>query len=155
MNCGPGGTPLDRPKDYSGNDPVVAVRPFAAWSPLDRDFDEIAEATLAQSTSFSDIVTFTVPNGCEAWLNAWGQDVAVSTAYQDVRWRIVVNGEVRLSYPALLQVGTILASGLRSCSVFAAGGAKIALQGANANVTSRVVRGCLKGLYRPREYHKS
>ncbi len=147
---GPRGEPLA--PNYSGLDKTVDVREFPAWSPLDRDFDEIAQVTLAGSAggvTFTPIVSYVVPDGVEAVARWWGQDVAVSTAFQDVKWRIRVSGEVRLVYPELVQVCTIIAGGLCPISIFARGGQTIFVEGSTTTATARVVRARLKGLYRP------
>lgn len=145
---GPEGEPLAPP--YSGRDLVFEQRQYPAWSPQDRDFDEVGQVTLsAASTVFENIVTYNVPKACEAAVLWWGQDVAVSAAYQDVEWRVVVNEEVRVIFPAIIQVAGMTQDTLRCLNVFAGPGSKVAVQGRNSNVSTRVVRACLKGFFRP------
>lgn len=144
---GPSGTPLT---PYSGRDNIVAERAFPAWSPMDRDFDVVGTATLAQSdTTWTRIAEFLVPQGTEAVLREWGQGLDVCAAYSDVRWRIVANGNVYVLYPAIAQIGTLISGSMIPLNVFATAGQTIAVEAINANATSRVAYARVKGLYRP------
>lgn len=146
---GPGGEPIapaidsnDRRLSYSG-----------AWPGIDPtvvDFDEVGTASLATSTTlFTPIVSWTCAAG-NYGVGLWfGQDVDVSAAYQDVRWRLVVAGRVVVLYPAIIQIAGLLQDTMTKCHVFLGPGQKISVEGINANVTTRVVRARVKGLYRP------
>lgn len=150
MSCtGPNGEPLER----SGEDPIVEARKFPAWSPLDHDFDVSAEVSVPQNTlgRFAIVVAYPVPSGTEAVALWWGQDADDPAAYQDMRWRIRVNGDVRILYPAIGQQAGFLPGNHCPIQVFAVGPQTIYLEADNASLTDdRSVRGRLKGLFRPR-----
>lgn len=121
-----------------------------AYTPMVRDFDEIATLDAVPSSGFTEVVSFTCPDGQQGYLQSFGQGAASGGAWTSTRWRIVRSGEVRLVYPAIAQVATLLPSDLTPLHVWFSAGEKVAVQVANNDASNTLcVAARIKGIFFP------
>jgi hypothetical protein len=123
------------------------VQLFPAWDPNLRDWDEIGQATVGTTDVFVPVLEYRVPKGYVGWCFFFGQDAAISTAFQETVWRITVNGGVYAKYPALVQVGSMIAP--TPVNIPINQGNVIRVEVTMSGGTPRVLTARLKGLQRP------
>lgn len=120
--------------------PSYHAQPYSA-----KGFDEFGSASLLAGATFTNIVTFVVPQNHIAVLKGFGQDADDLGAFSDLIWRITVDGVPQQPYTALAyQISTLAV--LRECQIIVSGGT-IALQARNPGAVTWVPTGCLKGWY--------
>lgn len=153
-NCrDPDGRPLSKP--YSGQDPVVESRMFPAWSPKDRDFDVITSpvVSIGPGATWTIVAQYLIPDGTEGVWLWWGCDTYPNEAFQAIRWRLRVGGEVRLLFPSITPLAGMTQDVLRRVHIFGKGGQSFVLEAQHDTaLTEYEVIGCVKGLIRPASY---
>ena len=151
--CGPNGAPLE-PISSPGD--RVCVSDIPGYSPLVRDFDELGQVVVEASSGFVTIVQWECPQTSQAKVQLWGHDAEVPQSFLSMRWRVTVNGEVRLIYPTGFQVSTLLPSDLTPLHFWMGGGQTVRVEASNEHASDDYcVAARIKGIYFPEIYQRA
>lgn len=125
------------------------TNPIPAWDPTVKDFDVVATASIPVDGTWHPVATFQMPAGCIGWGKWFGQDCAVASAFQDVSWRITVNGGVYILYPNIAQIASLAVPTPINVPVNQHQTIAVECLNQNGGNTARTVNARIKGVFHP------
>lgn len=130
--------------------PIVRVTPWGGWFPgvVPFDANSAALVSLTGGGAAVQVVNFVVPQNFNGSLFAWGGDVAVCDAWDEVTWTLRRNGSTILTLPPTGQLFGVMPDELSPLRQLLQAGDEMAIW-ALPGATTRTVRGRLVGYQWP------
>lgn len=142
---GPDGEPVGPYGDPRELPPIARVAPWGGWFPRAqlKDLNSPALVSVANGTE-ADIVDYTIPNGMNGIVVAWGLDQSGNVlTWQEFTFNLTVNGGVQTTMPPTGQTIGILQGDMGKTWIPVVAGDKVAIH-AIAGGTTRSVKGRLQ-----------